>query len=208
MIRPDGEGSRFELYESAPSFVLGFHGCDATVGEALIRGEQSQLLPSRNDYDWLGEGIYFWENNPRRALQFAQERMQGGKNSRGNIQTPFILGAIINLGRTLNLADASALAQVKDTYTSLAETTRMNGGSLPTNGRDLRARRLDCLVFNLLHQLRENEDLPSYDSVRGLFFEGDELFPGSGLRAANHVQICVRNPNCILGYFRPIENIS
>ncbi|TSA32147.1 MAG: hypothetical protein D4R64_16610 [Porphyromonadaceae bacterium] len=40
-------------------------------------------------------------------------------------------------------------------------------------------------------------------SVRGVFFEGKELYPNSGFREKNHIQICVRNPNCIKGYFLP-----
>lgn len=195
-------------YEMASGLVLGFHGCDASVGEAILRGEETHLLPSQNDYDWLGSGAYFWQNNPRRALQFALERQAGGLNSRGHIETPFVLGAVINPLRVLDLAEAGALLQVKDAYDALAEATKDAAISLPSNGRSLRARRLDCLVLNTLHDLRVDRGLPAYDSVRGLFFEGDELYPGAGLRAANHIQICVRNPGCILGYFRPIENPS
>lgn len=75
---------------------------------------------------------------------------------------------------------------------------------LPRNAPDLRARRLDCLVFNLLHLTRQDDGVPPYDTVRGLFWEGDEIYPGAGIREANHIQICVRNTDCILGYFRPI----
>jgi len=197
-------------YEVLPGSAICFHGCDRSVGEALINQNQEQkhLLPSVNDYDWLGTGIYFWELNPLRALQFAEERAQGGKNSRGTIQNPFVVGAVINPSRTLNLADAGALLQVKRAYNVLRRTSELNGQTLPSNGSGLRARRLDCLVFNLLHELREAEGLPAYDSVRGLFWEGDELYPGAGMREADHVQICVRNPNRILGYFGPIENGS
>ncbi len=193
-------------YEIASGLVIGFHGCDRSLGEALIRRERKHLLLSRNDYDWLGTGIYFWEGNALRALQFAEERARGGKNSRGTIQDPFVLGALINPGRTLNLADSGALAGVRRAFEFLSGTSAANGQTPPSNGRGLRARRLDCLVFNLLHQLREAEGLPPYDTVRGLFFEGDELYPGAGMREANHVQICVRNPNRILAYFDPIEN--
>ena len=45
-------------YEFPPSFVLGFHGCDAKVGEAILRGNKPHLTPSENEYDWLGHGIY------------------------------------------------------------------------------------------------------------------------------------------------------
>src|SRR5271155_2352654 len=53
------------------SFILGYHGCDRKVGERLLEG--AAFKPSDNDYDWLGPGIYFWEANPRRALEFATE---------------------------------------------------------------------------------------------------------------------------------------
>lgn len=93
-------------YEFLPAFVLGFHGCDAATGEAILRGEITHLSASANDYDWLGNGIYFWEGNPARALQFATERAAGGRNSKGKIADPFVLGAVINLRRCLNLADS------------------------------------------------------------------------------------------------------
>ena len=43
-----------------------------------------------------------------------------------------------------------------------------------------------------------------YDTVRAAFWEGGELFPGSGFHGADHTQICVRNLDCALGYFRPL----
>ena len=54
------------MYEVLPSFVLGFHGCDRSVGENVLSGK-TRLRKSSNDYDWLGNGIYFWENNPQRG---------------------------------------------------------------------------------------------------------------------------------------------
>lgn len=38
---------------ASTSFVLGYHGCDRKVAERVLAGKQ-QLIPSRNDYDWLG----------------------------------------------------------------------------------------------------------------------------------------------------------
>ena len=190
-------------YELATGLTLGFHGCDAAVGEAVLSGDETALTPSANSYDWLGSGIYFWENNPRRAYEFALERAQGGRNSRGSIEQPFVLGAILNPQRNLNLADAVALHQVRQVYNALWQTASDEGKRLPTNGAELRTRNLDCLVFNALHRWRQTVGLPAYDSVRGLFWEGDELYPSAGMRQANHVQICVRNAGCVRGYFRP-----
>lgn len=36
----------------------------------VLTGKQD-LRVSRNDYDWLGNGIYFWEDSYQRAFQWA-----------------------------------------------------------------------------------------------------------------------------------------
>ena len=56
------------LYSRRSNLVIGFHGCDQSVVEKVIAGK-TELLASTNDYDWLGSGIYFWENNEERAWQ-------------------------------------------------------------------------------------------------------------------------------------------
>lgn len=196
----------WDLYASHPHFVLGFHGCDESVGEALLCGGKKHLKPSANKYDWLGSGVYFWEDSPQRAKEFAEERAAGGNNSKGDIQTPFVIGAIINLKRCLSLTDRKALEELSGAHHLFEGLLTKTGGVLPTNGASLRARKLDCAVFETLHQYRKDESLPSYDTVRGLFFEGEPLYPDAGFRSKNHIQICVRDKGCILGYFRPIPD--
>ncbi len=63
------------MYSTKPSVVYGFHGIDR---EAAIRilNQEDNFLHSNNSYDWLGQGIYFWENNYqiRFAHQLAKEK--------------------------------------------------------------------------------------------------------------------------------------
>jgi len=61
---------------------------------------------------------------------------------------------------------------------------------------------LDCAVIRNLHAALDEADEPPFDSVRGLFTEGAELFPGSGFKEKTHVQVAVTNPELIKGYFR------
>ena len=89
--------TKWQLYKRLPSFVLGFHGCDESVGESILAGKIAHLTKSDNSYDWLGTGVYFWEANPQRALDFALQVVSGGKVSKGKIKKPFVLGAIIDL---------------------------------------------------------------------------------------------------------------
>lgn len=57
--------------------------------------------------------------------------------------------------------------------------------------------------MNQLHHLSEEAGLPPFDSVLGFFNEGQPVYPTAGLRTLDHVQVCVRNPACITGFFRP-----
>ena len=80
------------------------------------------------------------------------------------------------------------------------------GGKLPSNGAMEDGiylyRPLDCLVIKMVHKPRAESGLDAYDSVYGIFVEGQDLFPGSGFKAKSHAQIAIRNPECIAGYFR------
>jgi len=118
------------MYVSA--FVLGFHGCDESVGEKILAG-QEHLKASDNKYDWLGEGIYFWENSPSRALHWANFIKDNPKFFKGKITKPFVIGAIIDLGVCLDLSEAASLKYVKSGHASLKELFDFVGIPMPEN---------------------------------------------------------------------------
>lgn len=194
------------LYSSYPTYVFGFHGCNESVGESILGGKVDHLKPSKNDYDWLGHGIYFWEANPARAFEFAGERASGKPVSKGDIDKPFVIGAIIDLGRCLNLLDSGALRELKDAYALFkASHEALSHDALPSNGQNKLRRTLDCAVIQTLHAAREGLKATSYQTVRGVFPEGEEVYPNAGFKDKDHIQICVRDTSCIKGYFRPIQ---
>ena len=117
------------------SLVLAYHGCERAVAQAVAAGEKS-LLPSKNEYDWLGSGVYFWEDSHDRAMQWALNVP--------NIEVPAVLGAVIDLGNCLNLIDSGHLDLVKaahDDYKALCFLSDEDPAQ--NKGRDLRARYLD-----------------------------------------------------------------
>ncbi|SEN71288.1 hypothetical protein SAMN05216436_12069 [bacterium A37T11] len=73
---------------------------------------------------------------------------------------------------------------------------------------DLLIRNLDCSVIENLHDMRKESDFSPFDSARGVFVEGNELYPGAGFHEKNHIQICIRNPNCIKGFFLPRKEVK
>ncbi len=79
------------MYSNKTSFIYGFHGIDKEIAFKILNQDVNFKL-SKNDYDWLGKGIYFWENNYERAVQYAEE---DSKRKNSKIKTPFVLGAVI-----------------------------------------------------------------------------------------------------------------
>ena len=196
------------LYKRLPAFVLGFHGCDRRVAEDVFAG-RTVIRASVIAYDWLGHGVYFWENNPARALDYARMLQAHPRHGRGKIRNPAVIGAAIDLGFCLNLLDGSSLKIVRAAYERLEQVTAAAKHQLPENraagdSTDLLLRHLDCAVIEYLHTARSDQGEPPFDSVRGVFVEGKPLYPQAGFHEHNHIQVCVRSPECILGYFRPL----
>lgn len=187
-----------------PAYVLGYHGCDKAVGMAALTGA-SPLRPSEKAYDWLGSGIYFWENDPERALEWATQKAESGA-----YEEPFVVGAIIDLGNCLDLITRKYVPLIQTSYRMLKSQIQATGGKMPVNSdargdknSDKLVRKLDCAVINYVHQLAKEAALPAFDTVRGLFPEGDEIYDGARFHERTHTQIAVRNDACIKGFFLP-----
>lgn len=193
----------------ATSFVLGYHGCDAEFARKAVL-ERGHLLQSDTDFDWLGPGAYFWESDPKRALEWAEWKVRTGKYEEASV-----IGAVIDLGNCLDLVSREDLELYRAAYKSFIKLQKLAGLKIPKNrnprgstDRDRVLRFLDCAVFRHLHSMievlaQEDASFPVYDTVRGMFVEGGKIFPGSGIYSKSHVQIAVRNPDCIKGLFIP-----
>ncbi|MGW1419847.1 hypothetical protein ACWAT4_06960 [Bradyrhizobium manausense] len=184
------------MRRTVTGFVLGYHGCDRSIAEKLLAG--SPFEASTNNYDWLGAGAYFWENDPLRAMRWAEKlRDRPGKN--GKIKDPTVVGAVIDLGLCLDLTTQSSLDVIRTAYDGLVTVSEVAKQALPENIDELR-RPLDCAVINYLY---ESLPEPKFQTVRGMFVEGGPLYPGAFIQRETHVQIAVRDLSCIQGVFRP-----
>ncbi|MFN0076275.1 MAG: hypothetical protein ACKVY0_07360 [Prosthecobacter sp.] len=182
-----------------PQIIFGYHGCDVSIARMILNG--GVLRSSTNPWDWLGHGIYFWERSFTRAMQWAHEI---SRLPHSPIKRPAVIGAIINLGHCLDLADPDSAELVATAYKNFMAECRTTGVEPARNkGPESKARFLDCAVVNHLHHLTHQAARPAFDTVRGFFNEGQPVYPTAGLRSLDHVQVCVRNPKCILGYFSP-----
>jgi hypothetical protein len=161
---------------------------------------------SDRDYDWLGSGAYFWEADQVRALEWAEWKV-----SQGQYHKASVLGAVIELRNCLDLSNREDIPLVRGAYNSFIESRAKLGQDIPANrslkgdhNADRVLRFLDCAVINHLHNaIDADPDVPPFDTVRGMFTEGAEVYPGCGFKEKTHVQIAVRNKACIRGVFFP-----
>jgi hypothetical protein len=208
------------MYNYRPNLYIGFHGCDESVRDSLVM-QPNTVKISEKPFDWLGHGFYVWENNYERALKWAKD-----KQIQGKIKKASVVGVVYLLGNCLDFTDAKFIDAIQEYYESLKKDIEMVGKNLPINKdanddefKDKLIRELDCLVIQHMHEQIENaikldvlengySELEHFDSSRGLFTEGGPAFPGAGIRKRNHIQICIRNKNCIKAFFIPRKESS
>jgi hypothetical protein len=192
--------------------VLGYHGCDKAIADKAVL-EGTTILESDRDYDWLGPGAYFWEADPKRALEWANWKAEIGE-----YKNPTVVGAVIDLRNCLDLVARENVDLLKAAHKSFLKVQKKAGLTVPknrspkgANSSDRLLRYLDCAVFRHLHKIidilaKTEPGINPFDTVRGMFVEGGRAYPGSGLHLKSHVQIAVRNPNCIKGLFYPLSS--
>ena len=207
------------MYDVRPNLILGFHGCDEATCQSLLNFPD-KIKISKEKHDWLGHGMYFWENNLERALDWAKD-----KKKRGEVEKPAVIGAILQLGYCCDFLDSRFIKMLKSHHELMADYYNALGEDLPLN-KDLKQdtykdkilRELDCTTIEFMHgQIDEQimidiaktcfSQLRPFDTTRGVFTEGGPVFPGAGILEKNHIQICIRNLNCIKGLFLPRKEI-
>jgi hypothetical protein len=139
----------------------------------------------------LGHGIYFWEYAPQQAWHWARRRYKG--------EDIAVLGCMLRLGNCFDLLDPENAHKLKGFHDKLLQVLDVTGRKPPKNVRG--KKRLDCAVFEYANAwfAREGENL---DSIRAVYVPTSgkqRLWSQSWLYHETHVQLCIRNPRCILG---------
>ncbi len=181
--------------------VVGYHGTRRQTALEIVQGARG-FEPSDNDDDWLGHGVYFWEYAPQQAWLWAAQR---ARQSSWDDEVA-VVASMIRLGNCFDLLDpvnVRELGQVYKTYQAIVAATERP----PVNVRS--RKRLNCAVFEFAFTNLESEGSP-VDTCRAVFAPAARsvrMWSGSGINPLAHIQICVRNPACILGTWlvRPLE---
>uniref|UniRef100_E6PHV0 Uncharacterized protein n=1 Tax=mine drainage metagenome TaxID=410659 RepID=E6PHV0_9ZZZZ len=86
--------------------------------------------------------------------------------------------------------------------------SRSSGKTLPTNEAKGARPELDCAVINWLHHIHEKvPGAEPFQSVKGVFIEGDPIYVKANFMEKTHIQIAVRDHKCIKGVFRVSDDL-
>jgi hypothetical protein len=171
--------------------VIGYHG---TREETAIRivNHQSTFRPSKNDHDWLGHGIYFWEHAPQQAWKWARRHYAESSKIA-------VLGSLIRLGTCFDLLDPENSKALKSLHENMKRELARAGEQVPKNVRANKY--LDCATLEYAYAALESESI-EVQTCRGAYVptgSGDRLWSSSWLSKDAHIQLCVRDPACIIG---------
>jgi hypothetical protein len=171
------------------------------------------LNHSNNRYDWLGPGAYFFEGDVERALLFAQASHNNPKKryTAKPIATPAVVGAVLQVQNWLDMTTQAGIREFGLAYEALVQGLLSTHTPIPVNSPasdgdiDVIYRALDNAVFTWLHNARAQQEppLPPFQAVRAAFQQGVPIAPTSGFHANTHVQIALRDNDCVIGWFLP-----
>ena len=174
-------------HDPAP-VVLAYHG---TSSNAADRIEAEGFKASQNIYDWLGDGIYFFQDAPLRARDWARERY--GREG-------VVLGAEIHLTDCMDLLDVAWYVVLSDAHDDYLTLLRRSNRSRPIQSEG--AHPLDRAVINYTVGVLGEAGI-RIACVRAAFREGRQVYRDSALYDRTHIQIAVRDPSaCIRRIWR------
>ena len=153
------------------SVVKGYHAGDLAEIESIIsRG--SGIPFSNRPGNWLGDGVYFWENDPQRAEEWQIQRTKGA-----------ILECEIDTRYLFNLLK-------KENYTDLFYT---EGKSLlkTLKGNNSRAAQNFDLDRKLFNGIRNKFMGDGMCGIRMAFYLGDSITQNGNIFENQHIQICL-----------------
>lgn len=158
--------------------VNGFHGTSSNnVKKILSEG----FKPSSNEYDWLGDGVYFFQDALERAWEWARKIHK---------ENAAVIGAEIRLEDCIDLLDIHWTRVLSELYDSFLAQMKRANLELPKQSSG--AHRLDRLIINYAVGFLAEREI-RIRCVRGAFIEGKPIFPDSAIFDRAHVQIAVRD---------------
>jgi hypothetical protein len=193
--------------------VVGFHGTVRSSAEILLTPQPFKVRT--NGYDWLGTGVYFWQESALRAKVWARSIATLSDE-------PVVLAADLDLSECLDLFDLKDYNSLRRMYPRFLE---LEGSTSPLAQAGLVVQRgrqyttddssSDPLTRMPIRNFRDCAFLDwavekfssagrRITSIRSAFVSGNALFEESFLFDWSHSQIAVLEPVSVIQNLREV----
>lgn len=177
--------------------VFGYHGTFEEAAKSMCQNNKFKF--KQEDYHWLGNGIYFFQDAPHRALEWARNNVPEIKIG----LKPAVICATIELNpeECIDLLDIRWFPYITKLYQNYLKFS----GKFPPKQISIKnllekdgeilgkQHRLDCDIIDQVISVLEEERITIH-AVRAAFLEGTPIISDeSHLFDRAHVQIVVRN---------------
>lgn len=161
-----------------PTTAIGYHGTSSSAAESILK---EGFRISRNSYDWLGDGVYFFQEAPQRAWDWALQF---------HPDAPAVVAAEIRIVDCIDLLDTGWASFMNEAYNSYLRLVNLAGEEIPEQAGG--NHRLDREVMNYAVGVLGNRGT-RVACARSAFAEGHPVYPNSAILDQSHVQIAVRD---------------
>ncbi len=167
--------------------AIGYHGTTLSAAQSIVT---DGFLPSNSPWEWLGHGIYFWQDAPNRAREWARD-WHARKGYEGPIA---VVAARIDLHAFVDLLDQVDMDLVS-AYARKFEIRMAQLGSRLKNKYPVH--RLDCAIFNFLTNVLSSRGR-AVRGYRAACVEGKAITTDSPIYDRSHLQLAVIDQDAIL----------
>ncbi|MFB2918715.1 MULTISPECIES: hypothetical protein [Aerosakkonema] len=171
--------------ESSIITVWGYHGTSAEAAELIVR-DGFRIKSSR--YHWLGDGVYFFQDAPLRAWEWANQRYSD----------PAVIRSLIKLDEDcIDLVDIKWFSLIEEIYGLYLSSYELLKQPLPVQNLERKAHGIDCDFFNFMVRLLSESRGIKVRAIRGVFIEGKRIFTNSAIFNRAHIQISILDTSLI-----------
>lgn len=156
---------------------IGYHGTTKELAEKIINDREFKV--SNQDEDWLGPGVYFFEDDYHQAKNF-------GKKARKYSEWA-VVKSKIKADAVFDLIQSEDFIFFDKTFKLIVSRYEK------INKNKIRNKVTNKVVFNMIYEHRP------YDLVRGVFTvpKGKNIKISGTKYSHSQIQLCVRNLECI-----------
>lgn len=169
-------------------FAYGYHATSRPAANEIIR---SGFVASRNDYDWIGCGVYFFQDAPMYARDWCTNYR---RTERVGLEDCVVLRCEVRYRDWIDLCDSAWMSQLRGMAdlvpAGITQDPFLSGASATRHW-------FDYQLIELTVDALEQKGV-SVRAVRSPFLEGMPVAANSHFHDCQHVQIAVRDTS-ILG---------